>query len=251
MEQKMVTIDTLDRPLGQLVAERPSRAAFFERMGLDYCCGGSRSLRDACARRQLQPDAVLDELAQWETRSLEENAPDWSLVPLDALCDHIESVHHGYLRKVLPELALMLEKVLRAHGAGHPELAELRRVFVSFWGDLDCHMRKEEQVLFPTCRALAGAADGKGSVPRSATAKRPIAVMILEHEAAGDELAAMRALTRDYTPPADACATYRGLLAGLADLEADMHRHIHLENNILFPRSIEAEESRELARSVR
>jgi regulator of cell morphogenesis and NO signaling len=94
----MVTIDTLDLSLGQLVSERPSRAAFFERMGLDYCCGGSRSLRDACARRGLQPDAVLGELAEWDDRAVDEGTPDWSTAPLDALCDHIEATHHGYLR---------------------------------------------------------------------------------------------------------------------------------------------------------
>jgi regulator of cell morphogenesis and NO signaling len=240
----MITRETLDLPLGQLVSERPSRAAFFERTGLDYCCGGSWSLRDACARRGLQADAVLNELADWDDWTSEESHPDWLEVPLDVLCDHIESVHHGYLRKVLPDLALMLEKVLRVHGAAHPELAELRRVFASFWGELDCHMRKEEQILFPMCRTLGGTDDEKGSIPRPGTVQYPITVMVREHEAAGDELAAMRALTRDYTPPEGACATYRGLLAGLADLEADMHLHVHKENNILFPRAIEVEERR-------
>jgi regulator of cell morphogenesis and NO signaling len=145
----------------------------------------------------------------------------------------------------------MLEKVVHAHGAGHPELALLRRVFACFWGELDCHMRKEEQILFPMCRALAGTAGGTGSSPPSGAVQCPIAVMLLEHEAAGDELAAMRALTRGFAPPDGACATYRGLLAGLAELEADMHRHIHLENNILFPRAIEAEERLKTRRSAR
>jgi regulator of cell morphogenesis and NO signaling len=184
---------------------------------------------------------VLCELADWDARTQGKSSPDWSTASLDALCDHIETVHHGYLRNVLPNLALMLEKVLHAHGTGHPELAELRLLFASFWGELDCHMRREEQILFPMCRALAEPAAGLGSVPRPGTVQYPIAVMVLEHKVAGDELAAMRALTRDYTPPEGACATYRSLLAGLAALEADMHLHIHKENSILFPRAIEAE----------
>jgi regulator of cell morphogenesis and NO signaling len=176
---------------------------------------------------------------------MRESGPDWSTAPLDAFCDHIESVHHGYLREAVPNLALMLEKVFRAHGAAHPELAELRRLFASFWGELGCHMQKEEQLLFPMCRALEQTPTAPESDPPPGTVQHPIAVLVLEHEAAGDDLAAMRALTRGYTPPDDACATYRGLLAGLAELEADMHLHIHKENNILFPRAIEAEERRE------
>jgi regulator of cell morphogenesis and NO signaling len=231
----------LDRTLGQLVTERPSRATFFERKGLDYCCGGNRSFRDACARHGLQPGTVLGELAEWDRRAVGESDPDWSLAPLRVLCDHIEDTHHGYLREAVPNLALMLEKVFRAHGEAHPELAELRRVFAAFWGELDCHMRKEEQILFPWCRALTEGPTPPAPRLPACGVQSPIAVLVQEHEAAGDELAAMRALTRGYVPPDDACATYRGLLAGLAELEADMHRHIHKENNILFPRTIEAE----------
>jgi regulator of cell morphogenesis and NO signaling len=238
----MTTLDVLDTSLGQLVSERPSRAAFFERMGLDYCCGGGRSLRTACALRGLEPDTLLRELAEWDGRTGEVSGPDWSTAELSALCDHIETVHHGYLRTVLPELALMLEKVLHAHGAAHPELAELRQVFASFWGELYCHMQKEEKIVFPMCRALAEGSTPEGPLLRSGTVHSPIAVMVQEHEAAGDELGAMRRLTRDYSPPEGACATYRGLLAGLAELEADMHLHIHKENNILFPRAMEVEE---------
>jgi regulator of cell morphogenesis and NO signaling len=235
----------LDKTLGQLVTERPARAHLFERLGLDYCCGGGKRLADAARGAGLDPSAVLRELDTWDAHSSGEENVDWSKATMTELADHIVAAHHGYLRDRLPTLAVMLEKVLRAHGQSHPELLELRQLFASLWAELDCHMVKEEEVLFPICRAMdrrdAMAHAGVPVAPMSLHG--PIGVMIQEHEDAGDALATMRALTQGYTPPEDACATYRALLAGLAELEADLHQHIHKENNILFPKAIAAEEA--------
>ena len=170
---------------------------------------------------------------------LTEDEIDWAKAPIHALVDHIVTTHHDYLREALPRLDLIIGKVVRAHGEAHPELRELQQVFGAFQSDLELHMLKEERVLFPMCREL----DAARTLPafHCASVNNPILVMTLEHEHAGSDLAAMRALTGDFTPPADACVTYRVMLDGLADLERDMHRHVHLENNILFPRATAAE----------
>jgi regulator of cell morphogenesis and NO signaling len=226
---------SLDTPVGQLVTARPSRSLAFERLGIDYCCGGKRPLRDACAGKGLDPEQVLHELEVSDQKGAAEDEVDWSKAPLSALADYIVTTHHDTLRKALPRLELLIGKVARAHGERHPELRELWRVFGSFQSDLELHMLKEERVLFPMCRQL----DTARTPPEShcGSINNPILVMTLEHEHAGSDLAAMRALTGDFTPPADACVTYRVMLDGLTDLERDMHRHVHLENNILFPRA--------------
>jgi len=234
--------------LGQLVTERPARAHLFERLGLDYCCGGRKRLADAARSAGLDVNVVLRELDAWDASSDQEEV-NWSKRSMTELVDHIVASHHTYLRQRLPTVALMLEKVVRAHGKSHPELLELRRHFASLWGELECHMLKEEKVLFPICRAM----EHGDAVTRAGVSFAPDSVqiatqaMIQEHEDAGDTLATMRALTHGYTPPEDACATYRSLLAALAELESDMHQHVHKENNLLFPRAIAAVEAAGLA----
>src|SRR5262249_36156390 len=149
------------------------------------------------------------------------------------LVDHIVTSHHGYLREALPRLDMLIEKVVGAHAGQHPELLQLRGVFRSFQRELETHMFKEEHILFPMCRELERA----GAHPRfhCGSSQNPVRVMTMEHDDAGNALAAMRQLTHDFTAPEDACITYRAMLDGLAELEQDMHRHVHLENNILFP----------------
>jgi regulator of cell morphogenesis and NO signaling len=235
---------TIDTTVGQLVTERPTRAQLFERLGIDYCCGGGKRLADACAGAGLDLQVVARELAAWDAHAAEEER-DWSRATMTELVEHIVSVHHNYLRERLPALALMLEKVINAHGRQHPELLELRRLFASLWSELECHMKKEEEILFPVCRAMelngANSRAGAPFPPRSLHG--PVRSMIGEHEDAGSVLAAIRALTHGFTPPPSACATYRALFAGLAELEADLHQHIHKENNILFPKAIASEEA--------
>jgi regulator of cell morphogenesis and NO signaling len=229
----------LETPVGQLVVERPARAAVFERLGIDYCCGGKSRLSDACAGRGLDPDAVLRALTAPDATSPPEDGTDWSAAPMSALVDHILESHHLYLREELPRLSERMAKVVRAHGEQRPELATLQQVFESFRAELEAHMLKEERVLFPLCRALEAARE----LPEfhCGSVRNPIWVMTLEHEDAGEALRVMRELSDQFTPPSNACNTYRALLDGLAELEQDMHRHVHEENNILFPRAVTAE----------
>jgi regulator of cell morphogenesis and NO signaling len=214
--------------VGELVAERPARSRVFEELGIDYCCGGKLSLAEACARKGLDPGEVSRRLASAE--SVEPEA-DWRAAPLVALCDHIVSTHHAFLRRELPRLRGLLTKLARVHGDRHPELRDVLAVFGPFADELTAHMTKEEQVLFPLSARLE-----TGAVPRTPFVLQPIAVMEAEHDAAGRALAEMRRLTGGYAVPADGCGTYRAALSGLAGLEEDMHKHVHKENSILFPR---------------
>lgn len=228
----------LETTVGQLVAERPGRSRTFERLGIDYCCGGKKSLARACSESKLDPENVVQELAAEEQIPLDER--DWLTAPISDLCDHIQSTHHAYLKRELPRLADLAYKVANAHGGSDPRLGELVDVLGAFRLDLQSHMGKEEMVLFPLIRQLDGAIEA----PRShcGSVNNPIRVMMLEHGDAGTALEQMRRLTDGFTPPATACNTYRALLDGLHELELDMHLHVHKENSILFPRAIEAEE---------
>jgi regulator of cell morphogenesis and NO signaling len=231
---------SIETPVGQLVAERLSRARVFERFGIDYCCGGKAPLGQICRSKGLDPDAILRELAIHDAAAAADET-DWAHTSLTALADHIETTHHGYLQEELPRLAHLVKKVASVHGEQHPELQELHGLFDSFRSDLEAHMLKEERVLFPLCRALEGAA--VRPVSHCGSINNPIRVMTLDHEDAGEALARMRQLTDDFTPPEDACMSYRTMLDGLAELERDMHLHVHKENNILFPRASAIEAS--------
>ncbi|MBI3961519.1 MAG: iron-sulfur cluster repair di-iron protein [Deinococcus sp.] len=231
----------LDRhsSVGQFVTELPGRARIFEQLDIDYCCGGNQSLEEACTQRGLDPAEVLHRLLSYHPATGQEEQTNWSQATLAELTDHIVSVHHQYLRQALPRLTFLLDKVVQAHGERHPELHQLQQVFNSFQTALELHMNKEEYVLFPMCQQLETAQ----ALPQFHCGRiaNPIRVMRQEHEEAASDLNAMRALANDFTPPADACNTYRAMLHGLAELEADLHRHVHKENNILFPRASSAE----------
>jgi regulator of cell morphogenesis and NO signaling len=219
--------------VGQLVTERPDRGRIFERYRIDYCCGGKKSLRDACAATGADLEAVVDALEAHDRTYGATGAIDWSRAPTLELVDHIEAVHHGFLKQELPRVAFLVDKVADVHGGRHPELVEVRRVFHDLKLEMETHMMKEEQVLFPMIRQLArGAADSFhcGSI------RNPIRQMELEHDDAGAALSRLRTLTGDYQPPADACGSYRVMLEGLRGIEEDLHLHVHKENNILFPK---------------
>jgi len=225
--------------VGELVAQRPGRSRVFERLGIDYCCGGKTPLDRACREKGLDVDNVLREIAVSDDETHEEDRIDWNQVPMGDLADHIVGVHHGYLRRELPRLAALMEKLVAAHGTRHPELTEVRDTVLSLKDELDSHMLKEEMVLFPIVKQLQTAT----SMPsfHCGSVNNPIFVMMHEHEDTGNALARLRSLTHGYQAPADACETYRATLAGLAALEADLHSHIHKENEILFPRARAAE----------
>jgi regulator of cell morphogenesis and NO signaling len=213
------------RTVAELVLEQPSRTRVFEELGLDYCCGGQRSLTSACARRSIDVAAALVALEATDDRGAVE-AEDWSAAPLEALCDHIVEVHHGRLRTELPRLSGLLAKVERAHGTERPELVSLRTTFEGMRSEIEEHMTDEEARLFPACRA--------------GIAFEPEIVDELgkEHDATGAALEQMHELAQGYDLASALCNTHRATLDGLRELELDLHQHIHEENNILFPRAL-------------
>ena len=231
---------TPDMAVGEIAARIPLATRVFEQLGIDFCCGGRTPLNAACAAQGLEPAAVLDRILQ---TGLPSAAPavDWRSASLDSLVDHILATHHVYTKAQLPRIDALMEKVISKHGGGHPELAQVAQVFRAMKEELGSHLMKEETILFPLIRHLQSGAQGEHF--HCGTVQNPIHVMVMEHDSAGDALAQLRALTADYTPPADGCNTFRALYAELADLEWDLHQHIHLENNILFPRAIALEKA--------
>ncbi len=232
----------IESTVGELVKAAPNRARVFEAWRIDYCCGGKLSLAEACARRQVEPAQIITQLQELDARDAAADAavPDVRALSLSALADHIEQTHHVYLREELPRLDVMTEKVARVHGAREPRLTELREAFVALRDELLSHLVKEEQILFPLIRALEAPAVAAlhhhcGSIAN------PIARMELEHDHAGQALETMHDATDGYAPPAWACNTYRAMLDGLARLEADLHQHVHKENNLLFPQALALE----------
>lgn len=230
---------TADAHVADLVLEQPSRARVFERFGIDYCCGGKTPLETACADRGLDLDIVIAALD--EPRADDADDVDWTTEPVADLCAHIVDQHHAYLRDELPRLRQLVDKVARAHGATHPELADVQTAFGATADELEQHLVKEEQILFPACVALEEGAAGEfpfGSV------ESPIRMMLHEHDEVAAGLTRLRALTNGYEPPSDACNSYRSMLDRLHTLETDTHHHIHKENNILFPRAVALEAAR-------
>ncbi len=219
--------------VAQWVSTFPQTAQIFESLRIDYCCGGRVSLAEACEGRQLQSDTVMDQLNACISASPQTPAENWSDADLAKLCDHIETTHHAYLRRELPRLSGLIDKVVNAHGPRFPCLANVRSVFGGLRRELESHMQKEEQVLFPAIRQLVEAAN-RPQFPFG-TVANPIRMMEHEHDEAGNALKQIRELTADFQLPEGACITYRVMLDSLQRLEQDLHRHIHKENNILFP----------------
>ncbi len=214
--------------VGELAAERPASVKVFYRHGIDFCCGGGVSLEQACERRGLDAGKLRREIDEEETRGGHDPGA-WQSRALDDLIDHILSTYHRPLDEELPRLEQLARKVARVHGERHAELEPLRDAYLELASDLAPHMMKEEQVLFPAIRAA-----------NREFAAHPIEAMRMEHETAGDLLARMRELTSDYALPEDACGSFRALYNGLRELERELFEHIHLENNILFPRALRA-----------
>lgn len=225
-----------ERTIGAIVAEDWRAAAVFEQFGIDFCCGGRRSVADACQTAGI--DVAVIELALDKLHAVDagDEVAQW---PVARLVEHIVRTHHDYVRAALPRIAGFLTKLTKVHGARHPELAQVAAEFEVLGRDLLQHMRKEEHVLFPYIRELEGPTR-PGSSPFG-TVENPIRMMEREHEEAGTQLREMRRLTSDYTTPSDGCATYRVCFEELAHFERDLHRHVHLENNVLFPRAVQLE----------
>jgi regulator of cell morphogenesis and NO signaling len=231
------TID-VHTTLGDVVNAYPALARELERRGLDYCCGGRRTLEEACAAAGLDPEDVASRLAE---ACVPTDPAPWTTMNLVELVDHIEAVHHRYVWDELPRLDALLDKVVGVHGERHPELMAVAEVFAELRAEFEPHLIKEERVLFPMIRELAIAQEPPtfhcGSVAN------PISVMMREHDAAGEILQRLRALTDSYRAPADGCVSYRRLFEGLEGLEIDTHFHIQKENNLLFPMVVQREQA--------
>ncbi len=226
---------TTDATLGHLVTQDPRRARILEGFGLDYCCGGSRSLHEACAEADVDPTVVAAALDLPDRPP----APVWLSMGLAELAQHIVDTHHAYLWTEMPRLSALVEKVARVHGERHPELSQVRAHYGEIVADLEPHLTREEQVLFPAIKALDTL--GRAAVFPFGRLINPIEAMLAEHDAVGQLMAQIRTATGDFAMPDDGCGSYRSMLSGLEELEADLHEHIHKENNVLFPRVLELE----------
>mgnify|MGYP000984621162 FL=1 len=233
MSHTKIVISPADTPLahrtvGELVAERSGRSRIFQSFQIDFCCQGSRTLTEACERKGITVEAVLEQIEAEQAAPQETGGNPAQLPPAD-LISHILEKHHSFLRQELPRLHAMAQRVAQVHGQHTPSLVEVSAVFTGLFQELDSHMMKEEQILFPAILAMSQ--NGEAALPLDGA----IACMMHEHDDAGEALRRLHELTNGYQPPADACNTYRALFDGLKDLEEDLHRHIHLENSVLFP----------------
>jgi regulator of cell morphogenesis and NO signaling len=215
-----------------MVAAAPGTSRVFERYGIDFCCGGRLPLEDACAKRGLDAGQVLHELEA--AVAGEVGRTDWTSETLGAVVDHILAKHHAFVKREIPRLTALMDKVLRVHGPTHPEIQDLARIWSRTGPGLELHMRKEEEILFPAIRSLE---EGRTTAfSCGGGLEGPMRMMEFEHEEHGGALARMRQVAKDYAVPANACGSWMALYGGLDEFEKDLHVHVHLENNVLFPR---------------
>jgi regulator of cell morphogenesis and NO signaling len=231
-----------DETLGQLAAKDLRKAKVFKKYGLDFCCGGKKTVKQACTEKGLDFTKVEQELQQADTIPVSRPIPynEWSL---DFLADYIVNMHHSYVRKNLPDIKNYSEKVMRVHGTRHPELLRIHQLVEEINTELTTHLLKEEKVLFPYIREIVAAKNLAQPLHPAhfGTVQNPIHMMEMEHEVVGKNLDEIRKLSNNYLLPGDACATFSLLYRMLDEFEDDLHLHIHLENNILFPKALEVE----------
>lgn len=236
-----------DRTVRDVVLELPQATRVFEKLKIDYCCGGDRPLGEACATVGLKVEnleRMLAEAGQAEAQG--NDSLDFQKATLSELVGHILDKHHVYTKEEMARLEPLIDKVIAAHGENHPELRKLGELFQELCADLKPHMLREEQILFPYIVEMEMSALQNRPAPFApfGTVSNPIRMMMMEHDAVGDLLRELRAVSSSYTVPADGCISYQTLYQALEAFEGDLHQHIHLENNILFPRAIELEGSR-------
>lgn len=231
-----------DHIIGELVAQDYRTASVFKKYGIDFCCQGNRTIQDACVKKNIDTKLVLSDLSG-VVQEQSHAATDYKSWPLDLLADYIEKRHHRYVEQKTLEIKPYLDKICKVHGEHHPELFEIQQHFNATAGELAAHMKKEEFILFPFVRKMAKAKQEGLEIgtPHFGKVENPIQMMMDEHSAEGDRFSKIERLSNNYTPPQDACNTYRVTYALLKEFEQDLHLHIHLENNILFPKSIELE----------
>ncbi|MBT3496452.1 MAG: iron-sulfur cluster repair di-iron protein [Candidatus Marinimicrobia bacterium] len=224
-----------EKTVGEIVSDDIRTATVFKKHGLDFCCGGGEKLETACQKKGADLEAIVADLEL--VLSDEKSSDDFQAMPLNKLVDHIFNTHHQFIYENGPVTAEFINKVARVHGERHPETVEVAKLFNDLMQDLHQHMMKEERILFPYIKQMV-----QDSFSNGAFVNGPISVMMAEHDTAGEILKKMNALTSGYEPPADGCNTYRAAYANIQALEDDIHLHIHLENNILFPKALELEE---------
>lgn len=225
--------------VGEVASTVPASVRVFQEFGIDFCCGGGKTLIEACREKGVSVEQVLAAVQKAEQRPHAQADADWKSESLTRLIDHILEKHHAYLHTELPRLGNMVARVIEVHGPQHADsLHPLGNIYAQLRRELEEHMWKEENILFPLIKRMEAAYDGASDRPLMPV-DGPIRMMEIEHEAAGNALQEMRQVTAGYQAPEDACNTYRALFHGLQELEADLHQHIHLENNILFPRALE------------
>jgi regulator of cell morphogenesis and NO signaling len=234
-----------DQTIRDIVQQHPAAVPVFEALGIDYCCGGSRSLEDACRKGNVPLEQVLSDLANALVARPKEEDSQWMTASLGELAAHIVEQHHAYARSELTRLTALAEKVFLRHGKSHSELGRIRDLVNAMAAEMFAHMFKEEYVLFPRLKSLEEAAKNGTKPPLAffGSLIDPIRHMMEDHDDTGELLRNIRLLTNDYQPPSGACMSYQALYHGLSDLERDLHQHVHLENNILFPRALEFEKA--------
>ncbi len=233
---------TPETTIGEIVADDFRTAALFTTLGIDFCCKGDRTVQQVCEKKAIEPSVILSQVKQVVSASGGTSA-DFRTWPEDMLADYIIRKHHTYVEEKIPIILQYLNKLCRVHGERHPELFEINMLFIGSAGDLASHMKKEELVLFPFVRKMVKAREAATvpGIPHFNTVLNPVEMMKEEHTAEGERFEHIARLTNNYTPPADACSTYKVTFAMLKEFEEDLHTHIHLENNILFPRAIALE----------
>lgn len=238
----MNTLET--QKVGALVADDFRTAEIFRKYKIDFCCGGGVSIAEACKKKAIPLEKVLQELTEIRREmNTSENYNAWSL---HLLADYIVQTHHEYVKNKLPEISFYANKVAHVHGANHPELHQLFALFSEIHAEMIDHMKKEELILFPFIKELENAslnAETMLKKPAFGTVKNPVAMMIAEHESAGGIMEEIQKISNNFTPPVDACTTYRVYFQNLSAFQNDLHKHVHLENNILFPKALQLEET--------
>ena len=232
-----------DKTIGAFVAQDFRTAAVFSKYKIDFCCKGNRTISEVCEKENIDSDTLLQNVFD-VLQSEKNNTIDFNSWPLNLLVDYIEKTHHRYVEDKTAIILQFLNKLCSVHGANHPELFKINELFTAGAGELSQHMKKEELMLFPFIKRMVKTKDSNGvlSQPSFGTVSNPIAMMMQEHDNEGERFREIANLTNNYTAPADGCTTYKVAFAMLDEFEQDLHKHIHLENNILFPKAVILEE---------
>lgn len=235
----------MQKTIGELVAEDYRKAEIFKQNGIDFCCGGKKTVAEVCTQKGVNPAVIEEALQALDELTGGSQGPDVRRWGLPLLCDYIVDVHHSYIRERMPRILEYAQKVAKVHGHAWPENIAILNHFTALSHEMNEHMAKEEQVLFPWIKHLDKARMEGNPPPEfpAGSLQFPVNMLETEHETAGDTMRIIAELSNNYTPPESACNTYRVLYALLEEFENDLHRHVHLENNILFPRALELEKS--------